>query len=226
MLRCGHDRPRADEGQRVYPRNLTPLASRRRFTRRRGSARAALPGKPSAVASLAPPAAKAEEITLETAAVEDAQWLGQVRAPRDELAKLDAEHAQATEATKSEPVRAGQGAELARHEPAAGTLMIKTPIAPGSVDLPPAWRCHRAGLGRVRLENRRRISAEFVNRSIDGSVFAEAPPSGRCARLPIQIIVYRSGSPGPLVSSRQKPLQAQTGQQNVRRNGERIVTTV
>ena len=35
-----------------------------------------------------------------------------------------------------------------------------------------------------------------------------------------------SCSPGQLVSARQKPLQAQTGEQNIRRHGERIVATV
>ncbi|CDX22161.1 cell division inhibitor [Mesorhizobium sp. ORS 3324] len=74
--------------------------------------------------------AKAEEITVETATVEDVQP-GQVRAPQDELAKLDAENAEAAEAAKSEPARSGQGAHPARHEPAAGTLMIKAPIRSG-----------------------------------------------------------------------------------------------
>ncbi|MDG4884173.1 MULTISPECIES: septum site-determining protein MinC [unclassified Mesorhizobium] len=74
--------------------------------------------------------AKAEEITVETAAVEDVQP-GQVRAPQDELAKLDAENAEVAEATKAEPARSGQGTVEARHEPAAGTLMIKAPIRSG-----------------------------------------------------------------------------------------------
>ncbi|RWB52930.1 septum site-determining protein MinC [Mesorhizobium sp.] len=79
--------------------------------------------------------AKAEEITVETAAVEDMQP-GQVRAPQEEfadtgLAKLDAENAEAVEATRAEPARSGQGAEPARHEPSAGTLMIKAPIRSG-----------------------------------------------------------------------------------------------
>lgn len=74
--------------------------------------------------------AKAEEITVETAAVEDVQP-GQVRAPQDELAKLDAENAEVAEATKAEPARSGQGTVEARPEPSAGTLMIKAPIRSG-----------------------------------------------------------------------------------------------
>ncbi|RRH95973.1 septum formation inhibitor MinC [Mesorhizobium tamadayense] len=73
--------------------------------------------------------AKAEEITVETATVEDVQP-GQVRAPQDELAKLDAESTQATQLAAAK-ARPGQGAEPARHEPAAGTLMIKAPIRSG-----------------------------------------------------------------------------------------------
>lgn len=73
--------------------------------------------------------AKAEEITVETAAVEDVPP-GQVRAPQEELAntelvKLDEAK---PEAAKSEPVRSS---ELLRHEPSAGTLMIKAPIRSG-----------------------------------------------------------------------------------------------
>ncbi|RWM15691.1 septum site-determining protein MinC [Mesorhizobium sp.] len=76
--------------------------------------------------------AKAEEITLETAAVEDVQP-GQVRAPQDDLVKLDEAK---PEAAKPEPARSGlaksgQDAEPARHEPSAGTLMIKAPIRSG-----------------------------------------------------------------------------------------------
>ncbi|RUV43554.1 MULTISPECIES: septum site-determining protein MinC [unclassified Mesorhizobium] len=74
--------------------------------------------------------AKAEEITVETATVEDVQP-GQMRASQDELAKLDAENARAAEAAKSEPAGSGQGAVPARHEPSAGTLMIKAPIRSG-----------------------------------------------------------------------------------------------
>ncbi|PBC02262.1 septum site-determining protein MinC [Mesorhizobium sp. WSM3860] len=74
--------------------------------------------------------AKAEEITVETAAVEEVQP-GQVRAPQDELTKLDAQNARAAEAAKSEPAGSGQGAVPARHEPSAGTLMIKAPIRSG-----------------------------------------------------------------------------------------------
>ncbi|MDG4890726.1 septum site-determining protein MinC [Mesorhizobium sp. WSM4887] len=74
--------------------------------------------------------AKAEEITVETATVEDVQP-GQMRAPQDELAKLDAQNARAAEAAKSEPAGSGQGAVPARHEPSAGTLMIKAPIRSG-----------------------------------------------------------------------------------------------
>ncbi|TGQ50044.1 septum formation inhibitor MinC [Mesorhizobium sp. M1C.F.Ca.ET.193.01.1.1] len=66
--------------------------------------------------------AKAEEITVETCAVEDAQP-GQVRAPQDDLVKLDEAK---PEAAKPEPGRA-----VERHEPAAGTLMIKAPIRSG-----------------------------------------------------------------------------------------------
>ncbi|TIQ33506.1 MAG: septum formation inhibitor MinC [Mesorhizobium sp.] len=70
--------------------------------------------------------AKAEEITVETAAVEDVQ-----PGPQDELAKLDAENAEVAEATKAEPARSGQGTVEARPEPSAGTLMIKAPIRSG-----------------------------------------------------------------------------------------------
>ncbi|RWA69690.1 septum site-determining protein MinC [Mesorhizobium sp.] len=66
--------------------------------------------------------AKAEEITVETCAVEDAQP-GQVRAPQDDLVKLDEAK---PEAAKPEPGRA-----VERPEPAAGTLMIKAPIRSG-----------------------------------------------------------------------------------------------
>ena len=74
--------------------------------------------------------AKAEEITLETVAVEDVQP-GQVRAYQDELAKLDEANAQAARAEAVEPVSPGQGAAEPRHEPTAGTLMIKAPIRSG-----------------------------------------------------------------------------------------------
>lgn len=66
--------------------------------------------------------AKAEEITVDTAAVEDIQP-GQVRAPQDDLVKLDDAK---PEAAKPEPDRV-----VERHEPAAGTLMIKAPIRSG-----------------------------------------------------------------------------------------------
>ncbi|AZO70473.1 MAG: septum formation inhibitor MinC [Mesorhizobium sp.] len=66
--------------------------------------------------------AKAEEITVDTAAVEDIQP-GQVRAPQDDLVKLDEAK---PEAAKPEPDRM-----VERHEPAAGTLMIKAPIRSG-----------------------------------------------------------------------------------------------
>ncbi|RWD60031.1 MAG: septum formation inhibitor MinC [Mesorhizobium sp.] len=66
--------------------------------------------------------AKAEEITVDTAAVEDIQP-GQVRAPQDDLVKLDEAK---PEAAKPEPDRV-----VERHEPAAGTLMIKAPIRSG-----------------------------------------------------------------------------------------------
>ncbi|RWA72335.1 septum site-determining protein MinC [Mesorhizobium sp.] len=68
--------------------------------------------------------AKAEEITVETATVEDVQQ-GQVRAQQDELLKLDEAK---PEALQPEP---GRAVESPRHEPSAGTLMIKTPIRSG-----------------------------------------------------------------------------------------------
>ncbi|RWM05336.1 MAG: septum formation inhibitor MinC [Mesorhizobium sp.] len=76
--------------------------------------------------------AKAEEITLETAAVEDVQP-GQVRAPQDDLVKLDEAKPEAAkpEPARSGPAKSGQDAEQARHEPSAGTLMIKAPIRSG-----------------------------------------------------------------------------------------------
>ncbi|MDX8466195.1 septum site-determining protein MinC [Mesorhizobium sp. VK23B] len=66
--------------------------------------------------------AKAEEITIETAAVEEVQP-GQVRAQQDELLRLDEAK---PEAAKPEP-----GRVVERHEPSAGTLMIKAPIRSG-----------------------------------------------------------------------------------------------
>ncbi|RWM29762.1 septum site-determining protein MinC [Mesorhizobium sp.] len=76
--------------------------------------------------------AKAEEITLETAAVEDVQP-GQVRAPQDDLVKLDEAKPEAAkpEPARSGPAKSGQDAEPARHEPSAGTLMIKAPFRSG-----------------------------------------------------------------------------------------------
>ncbi|WP_192244745.1 septum site-determining protein MinC [Mesorhizobium silamurunense] len=71
--------------------------------------------------------AKAEEITVETVTIEDVQP-GQVRAPQDDLVKLDEAK---PEAAKPEPAKSGQGGEPARHEPSAGTLMIKAPIRSG-----------------------------------------------------------------------------------------------
>ncbi|RUT98162.1 septum formation inhibitor MinC [Mesorhizobium sp. USDA-HM6] len=71
--------------------------------------------------------AKAEEITVETAAVEDVQP-GQVRAPEEELAntelvKLDEAKPEAKQPDTEKVVE--------RHEPSAGTLMIKAPIRSG-----------------------------------------------------------------------------------------------
>ncbi|AZO08833.1 MULTISPECIES: septum site-determining protein MinC [unclassified Mesorhizobium] len=75
--------------------------------------------------------AKAEEITVETATVEEVA--AQVRAPQEELvdAELARLEAVSAEPARPEPAMPGQGAEPVRHEPAAGTLMIKAPIRSG-----------------------------------------------------------------------------------------------
>jgi len=71
--------------------------------------------------------AKAEEITIETGAVEQP---GQVRAPQEELANTELVRLDEAkpEAATAEP---GSAVETPRYEPAAGTLMIKAPIRSG-----------------------------------------------------------------------------------------------
>lgn len=100
--------------------------------------------------------------------------------------------------------------------------------------LPNSMRCSRPPLGSIVICTSSTSAASSMARR--SSTTTASPPiaswtapldRGRYARQPIQITrAHRSGSPGRLASTRQKPLQAQTGQQNVRRHAERIVTTV